>query len=250
MQHLRAEFTEVWAPSKLLPLIHFADAKHGIQGTGLDLVGVGDIEFPPPLLDRLRHFDSIISWYGSNREDFRAAVEREHLPFHFFPALPSPRRHQHAIDFFCEQVGARPGSSPVLPVPDVPKRDSLVVHPFSGSTRKNWPLQNFEEVVDGLSCPVEWLAGPEQDLPNAHRFDDLWELACWLAGSGAYLGNDSGITHIAAAVNIPTISIFGPTDPAVWGPRGSKVIIRRSERIRDLQASAILQEVLHALRHA
>ena len=39
------------------------------------------------------------------------------------------------------------------------------------------------------------------------------------------IGNDSGMTHLAAAVGTPVIAVFGPTDPAVWGPRGKKVRI-------------------------
>ena len=36
------------------------------------------------------------------------------------------------------------------------------------------------------------------------------------------VGNDSGITHLAAALGAPVIALYGPTDPAVWGPRGKK----------------------------
>jgi ADP-heptose:LPS heptosyltransferase len=43
--------------------------------------------------------------------------------------------------------------------------------------------------------------------------------------SSLYLGNDSGITHLAAACNTPTIALFGPTDPNIWGPQGPKVTV-------------------------
>ena len=59
--------------------------------------------------------------------------------------------------------------------------------------------------------------------PDAVRIDDLYELACWLAGAGLYIGNDSGITHLAAAVGTPVLAFFGPTDPEVWAPRGPHV---------------------------
>src|SRR3974390_2069005 len=77
-----AEYTEIWAPRPTLPLIRFANKKLAIADTGLDLVGVVD-GAQTPLLDT---FDSIHSWYGANRPEFREAVR--HLPFTFFPALP------------------------------------------------------------------------------------------------------------------------------------------------------------------
>ena len=54
-------------------------------------------------------------------------------------------------------------------------------------------------------------------------------LAGVLAMSAGYVGNDSGVTHLAAAVGSNVVAIFGPTDPAVWGPRGEKVRVLRHE---------------------
>jgi ADP-heptose:LPS heptosyltransferase len=48
-------------------------------------------------------------------------------------------------------------------------------------------------------------------------------LAGWLRSARVYIGNDSGITHLAAAAGAPVVAIFGPTDPAVWAPRGDRV---------------------------
>ena len=53
----------------------------------------------------------------------------------------------------------------------------------------------------------------------------LNEVAAVLERCDLYLGNDSGITHLAAAVGIPVIALFGPTHPGVWGPRGRRVSI-------------------------
>jgi heptosyltransferase-3 len=72
--------------------------------------------------------------------------------------------------------------------------------------------------------PVHWCAG-EDDPPlnGAVRIDNLYELACWLARGRLYIGNDSGITHLAAAAGTPVLAIFGPTDPEIWAPRGPHV---------------------------
>ncbi|RKY65305.1 MAG: hypothetical protein DRP99_00395, partial [Candidatus Latescibacterota bacterium] len=73
----------------------------------------------------------------------------------------------------------------------------------------------------------------------------LRKVAGLLARCSAFVGNDSGIAHIAAAVGTPTVVIFGPTEPEVWGPRGRNVRVVRasSGRTEDVP----LQEVQEAL---
>ena len=119
----------------------------------------------------------------------------------------------------------------------------VAVHPGSGSTTKNWPPDRFEAIAgrvrDDTQRGVVWLIGPaEQErgtLPHGASGDTvmadlaLVEVAGLLALADAYLGNDSGITQIAAAVRrrdgrtTPTVALFGPTDPRVWGPQGEHV---------------------------
>jgi ADP-heptose:LPS heptosyltransferase len=131
-----------------------------------------------------------------------------HLPFRFFPALPPP------------QDGV-----PRIPVPPAPREEFVVIHPFASSPAKRWPLESFRQVAASLECPVRWCAGPAESLDGAVRFDDLYELACWLARARLFLGNDSGIAHLAAAVGTPVVTIFLATDPRLWAPRGSGVIV-------------------------
>jgi ADP-heptose:LPS heptosyltransferase len=100
-----------------------------------------------------------------------------------------------------------------------------VIHPFSGSASKNWPLERYRDLARWVErrLPVHWCAGPEEPLEGATRFEDLYELACWLGGARMYIGNDSGITHLAAAVGTPVVALYGLTDPRVWAPRGPEV---------------------------
>ncbi|MBZ5605334.1 MAG: glycosyltransferase family 9 protein [Acidobacteriia bacterium] len=198
MEASRADYTEVWAPRPVLPLIRTVDRTRAIADTGLDLLGVLD----DARVAELESFDSIYSWYGANRSEFRAAVA--HLPFTFFPAFPIPRR-----------------GDPKIPVPSAPVENFIAIHPFSGSSRKNWPLEHFRAIAARLSLPVEWIAGPEDRLEHAVRYDDLYQLACRLARARLYIGNDSGITHLAAAIGVPVLAIFLSTDPAVWAPRAA-----------------------------
>jgi hypothetical protein len=225
LESLKTGYLEIWTASPNVPLARFADLSRPIAGTGLDLVGVADP--PPSLWDRLRSFDSIVSWYGANRPEFREAVA--HLPFTFHDALPKAGSI-HAADFYLQQVGGEPGGIPRLHC-EVPREDFAVIHPFSGSPKKNWPLEKFQAMADRLSraMPVRWCSGEDDPpLSDAVRIPDLWDLACWLARARLYIGNDSGITHLAAAVGAPVLALFGPaSDPAVWAPRGGNVRVAR-----------------------
>lgn len=223
MERLRADTTEVWVASANVPLIRFADRVRSIASTGLDLLGIPDRDGPPRVLETLAGFDSIVSWYGTNRPEFRGAVAG--LPFRFLDALPN-RPGVHAADFFLRQVGQECGAAvPRIECPRVERGSFVAIHPFSGSAKKNWPLDRFRELARRLDLPVRWSAGPEETLADAVRFDNLYELACWLSSARLYIGNDSGITHLAAAVGTPVIALFGPTDPAIWAPRGASVSV-------------------------
>jgi ADP-heptose:LPS heptosyltransferase len=178
-----------------------------------------------------------VSWYGAARPEFRSAVAS--LPFRFLPALPAGSRI-HAIDFYLNQAGAPIGAVPRIPAPRW-NGGYIAIHPFSGSAAKNWPLENYRALALRLSplAPVKWTAGPVEPLEDAVRFDDLYELACWIAGARLFIGNDSGISHLAAAVGTPVVALFGPTDPAVWAPRGDRVRILRAEPLSALPAERV-----------
>ena len=238
LECLRAEYTEVWTAAPNVPLVRFASAR-SIGSTGLDLLGIGDA--PPRLLGHLRTFDSIVSWYGTNRPDFRALACALGLPFTFLRALPPEDADEHAVDFYLRQAGAiSPCSSDGIPRIDCrqPRERFAVIQPFSGSPRKNWPLEKYRTLAQALQrvMPVSWCSGPDDPpLETAVRIDNLYELACWLARASLYIGNDSGITHLAAAVGTPVLALFGPTDPEVWGPRGANVRIARWRQSGALQ---------------
>jgi len=234
LECLRTEYTEVWASTANVSLVRFADRVRPIASTGLDLLCIA--EPPPRLIQELRAFDSIVSWYGANRPEFRELVGSLHLPFTFLRALPPPGAQLHAADFYIEQVSAF-APCPVDPVPhiacSVTRENFAVIHPFSGSPRKNWPLAKFRALARGLErrMPVCWCSGPDDPpLAGSQRFEDLYELACWLARASLYIGNDSGITHLAAAVGTPVLAIFGPSDSAIWRPRGPHVRVAHSKR--------------------
>lgn len=217
LESARGGYTEVWAPRPVLPLICFADRTRAIIDTGLDLLGVVEDATVPDLAQ----FDSIYSWYGTNNPAFREAVR--HLPFTFFPAFPIPR------------LGI-----PRIPVPPAPIENFAAIHPFSGGMNKNWPLENFRELTRRLEIPVKWTAGPEEPLANAVRFENLYHLACWLSTARVYIGNDSGITHLAAAAGTPAVAIFLSTDPKIWSPRAPHVTALLNPTVEQV-AKAVLE---------
>ncbi len=122
-------------------------------------------------------------------------------------------------------------------------RRAVLLHPGSGGRRKCWSLDGFERLAEGLARrglspvfmigPVETeLHGPTlgarlgQSAPVVSE-EDLQRAAMCVAAASGYVGNDAGMTHIAAAAGTPTVAVFGPTDPAVWRPLGENVAVVR-----------------------
>jgi dipeptidyl-peptidase III len=125
----------------------------------------------------------------------------------------------HATDFYLDQVRALRRATP-RPDPAHPLRRrarELRRHPpVLRQPRKNWPLEKFRQLARGLerTMPVRWCAGPDDPpLAGAVRIDDLYELACWLAQARLYIGNDSGITHLAARWERPCWRCSVPPTP-------------------------------------
>ncbi|MBA3035169.1 MAG: glycosyltransferase family 9 protein [Desulfobacterium sp.] len=120
----------------------------------------------------------------------------------------------------------------------------VIIHPGSGSRRKNWPVANFIKVCKNLESKgisIDIIIGPaEYDLaekfksylPSStkiHSPAKLLDIVPLLKQSSGFIGNDSGISHLAAFMGIPAIVIFGPSDPKRWKPFGPFVKILRSQ---------------------
>ena len=206
LEWLKTDYTEVWVPSPTVPLIQFADKASSIASSRID-------RLESHFVERFQQFDDVVSWYGSNQDELLAINPR----CRFLQALPRGGTI-HATDFYAQQVGAPIGLRPKITVESV-ARETVVIHPFSGSDRKNWPYAQFQALAERLPLPVEW----------AHdRFENLLDLAQWMAGARLYIGNDSGITHLAAATGTPTIAIFQASEPQLWSPRGATVLLNPS----------------------
>jgi heptosyltransferase-2 len=136
----------------------------------------------------------------------------------------------------------------------------VVVHPGSGSPAKNWPVERYVEVVRRLrdnGREVVLVLG-EADAAAAARVArevpelavltglTLVELAATLSECAAFLGNDSGITHLAAAVGLPVVALFGPSNADVWAPRGRggvRVLRAPEGELERLTISAVWETI-------
>jgi ADP-heptose:LPS heptosyltransferase len=129
-----------------------------------------------------------------------------------------------------------------------PKGDYICLMPGSDWTPKSWPVDRFRKlaalacgaavdvVVLGLAHEARLgeaiLGGLGDRGHNLCGATDLPQAAAWLHGAVAAIGNDSGLSHLAAACGTKTISIFGPTDPAASAPWGPDSIALRPQGLR------------------
>ncbi len=177
-----------------------------------------------------------------------------------FPLPEDPR--EHVSDFIRRQLAglglAIAGNPLALSPPASEKRGAeallrelgiglkpVLVHPGSGGRRKVWPLANWRDLLDWMrrELPFQPLLsiGPADgyldQFSNSARAEGIpvvkgltpLRLSALLSLCALYIGSDSGVSHLAAAVGVPTITVFGPTDPNVWAPRGRRAIFLRRQ---------------------
>lgn len=127
----------------------------------------------------------------------------------------------------------------ILATAGAKKTALLAIHPFGSIYEKTWPIDRFAKVAATLQeqfglLPV--ILGAKGDLPGFESSRHLFpESSCDLVGecnlrvtqailrrSTFFLGNDSGVMHLAAAAGLPLVALFGPTSPARFGPWGEK----------------------------
>lgn len=141
------------------------------------------------------------------------------------------------------------------------KRQVIAIHPGSGGARKCWPVKSFAAVIEQLwqgGQAVLLLAGPadgermamlEQFLPpppsplmlKIVKDAPLLEVAQHFRQCQGYLGNDSGITHLSAMLGLPTLALFGPSNPAVWRPLGPKVEVLYDPELAQLSVDMVME---------
>jgi hypothetical protein len=129
----------------------------------------------------------------------------------------------------------------------------FVMHPGAGSAAKRWPLERFAELARrlGRMAQVVFVLGPVEleqwgrDVGELEReflvlaSPPLPALAGLLAGAARCVGNDSGVSHLSAAVGTPTTAIFrGPAQRA-FAPRGRRVRVVSADSLEDVTVEAV-----------
>lgn len=116
----------------------------------------------------------------------------------------------------------------------------VVIHPGSGSAHKCVAPEALASVVAAIRTsgaipvilegpadrePAERLMRSCVSSPIVLKGLDLLTLAGVLAQASLFVGQDSGVTHMAGLIGVRTVALFGPTDPARWAPSGTKVTV-------------------------
>jgi ADP-heptose:LPS heptosyltransferase len=100
-----------------------------------------------------------------------------------------------------------------------------VLHPYASAPEKRWPAERFCEVARYLALwnirPVFLAAQGDDTAPfGAHEVfqGSLEKVKMLFSKASLFIGNDSGPAHMAAAFGVPSVVLFGPSNPAIWGP--------------------------------
>jgi ADP-heptose:LPS heptosyltransferase len=182
---------------------------------------------------------------------------------------PLPPAGVHAADHLARALpGALAAAQPSIALPEgalalrgaalaragIETRAPLIaLHPGAGSPAKRWPAPRWAELwrALGSGAGAVVICGPA-DLEAARELGgaigapllagaSLLELAAVLSGCAALLGHDSGVSHLSAALGVPTLALFGPTDPAGWAPRGPRVAVLREGELARLDPERVLR---------
>lgn len=249
-----------------------------LTARSIDRREIADLFGSGPLRDDTRALfagcSRVESWTGHGDDNFArrlAEASGTAVAVHPFRAF---RPGEHASHYYarCAGVAAAAQRLPVrrraaewadaLWTRHALDRDALVVHAGSGSARKNW--EGMAEVAAAWRASggrVIALIGPAEREPAgvphdlAVRGEPLDRIAAVLARGGRYLGNDSGISHLAGLVGARGIATFGASDPDVWRPLGGGVrVLHAPEACADCGAERFcthrlaVADVLAALR--
>jgi len=260
-------FIEVWGIRPQVDLLQAVDRVDRLDARDLAPMFVAE-PIPPILRGRLREFDLAVSFLSDPdgvvaRNLTFAGVQR------VIRGSPTMQPGMHAV-YQLASVLEPLGLALRDPVPrlkiarDHIQKPLLGFHPGSGSQAKNWPLGHWIDFIEKIASRFEGLLliGGEVDDEVIRAFRlrwrgppfesvvrrNLWDLARALARCTIFVGHDTGVAHLAAAVQTPTLALFGPTNPDIWCPLGSHVkTVRSAEGRMDAISVTTVLEAVRAL---
>lgn len=144
-------------------------------------------------------------------------------------------------------------------------RAPLALFPGAGSPAKRWPLSRWRVLLDAIlerwERPLLWVLGPAEEEQEEYQSvgkeyattgqleilqsTPLRDLAARLSWAAAFIGSDCGVTHLASMLGLPTLALFGPSDPGRWGPLGERTAVLWGARL--LRYPEWLQEAFRPL---
>ncbi len=235
-----------------------ADEVQSLDRASAALLFVPEQPLPAEMALFVRSFDVILNYLYDPDDSVRASLERAgaRQVLGITPRLGTLAAARHFMKPLAE-LAVYPEGEPYPRLTFTPDRvargrerlaawgdRAVVFHPGSGSETKNWPLAGFVSVAKRVQergfTPVFSFGEADGEVLRAFerlgpKFGilprtDLIGLAETVAASCGYVGNDSGVTHVAAAVGVPVTSIFGPSDPDLWASRAPGVRVVRTDR--------------------
>jgi ADP-heptose:LPS heptosyltransferase len=208
-------------------------------------------EIHAPELSALRHFrpQLCLNFHGGTRSAWMTELSGAryragfgHYRQQFVYNVPIPRAQEilrldrivhtaehlaSAIFFLGAPISEIPRAKlfPPSPAPPALEPKTAIIHAVAATPEKTWSPANFLAVADNLAqsgpSPI-FIGGPGDDLTPFRRYPtiqtSLSGVKSLLASASLFVGNDSGPAHMAAAFGLPSVVIFGPSDPAIWGP--------------------------------
>jgi len=216
-----------------------------------DLAGLLTGTPPPALISRLSQVDLLVLWTQQDRSSMLRPTAKPEI----ISASPYPPPAVHASAWLLQTL-ALPDDAPAvfwLTFDHEERTEAtsllcalnlfrpVMLHPGAGAHWKRWPAERFAALADALERQgrqVLLVEGPADvesiQAVQAHaarpypvlRETSLRRLAALLSQGSLFVGNDSGVTHLAAISGIPTVALFGPTDPANWAPLGNSRVVR------------------------
>ena len=222
------------------------------------------------LRDYFSEFDLIVSYLYDPDQIFKTNIGRcSPAQFIAGPHRPDDTANVPAAKVFLQPLErlaifeADPVPQLVLRGLDAPASatSQLVLHPGSGSEQKNWPELQWAELLRRLVDFTGFnllLVGGEAEGARLQRLAaqlpptrvrvaqhlPLTELAGVLARSHGFVGHDSGISHLAAAVGLPGVVLWGHTSETVWRPPSERVVIlKHPSGLERLSVAEVLAQV-------
>ena len=214
-------------------------------------------------------FNIIISYLYDPDEIFKTNVARcSHGQFIVGPHRPDETNAIHATTVFLKPLERLAifdaDATPRLVLSHQPStlNHQLALHPGSGSERKNWPEENWVELIARLINETSvnlLLVGGEAEGERLQRLAaalpptrcvvaknlPLVELAQRMKACRGFLGHDSGITHLAAALGLPTTVLWAHTVEEIWRPQGAHVtVLRAAGGIGGISAQQVIKQVM------